>query len=120
MKNIANRVALFLLIGAITSGIGLAKTSRKGVTFTQPVTLNGTLLKRGTYQVAFDDETNQLSIIRRRAVIATAQARVEKTGGHAHGFYETRADANDSTRPPALVTIALKHGNRATIVNNGD
>ena len=120
MKNITNRIALFLLIGAITSAVGLAKTTRKEVTFMQAVSVNGTLLKSGTYEVAFDDETNQLSIIKGRDVIATAQARVEKVAGNVHALYETRSDPNDATRPPVLVTISLKHGSRVTIVNSGD
>ncbi|HMG35521.1 MAG TPA: hypothetical protein VKM94_16400 [Blastocatellia bacterium] len=120
MKNITNRIALFLLLGAITNGVGLAKSARKEVTFMKAVTVNGTLVKSGTYEVAFDDVTNQLSIIKGRDVIATAQASFEKVESDVRESYETRSDPDDATKPPLLVTIALKHGGRATIVNSGD
>ena len=120
MRSITSRILLFLVLGLVTTSVGLAKTTRKEVTFNDPVTVNGTLVKSGTYEVAFDDQTNQLSIAKGRKVIASAEARVEKVGGKVHSLYETRADPNDATKPAALASISLKHGNQATIVNSGD
>jgi len=120
MKSITNRIFLFLLIGIVTTAVGLGKTTRKGVTFNQPVTVNGTLVEAGTYEVAFDDQTNQLTIIKDRKVIASADAHVEKVVERAHSSYETRSDPNDESKPAVLVSISLKHGNLATIVNAGD
>jgi len=48
------------------------------------------------------------------------QHRVEKAEGNVHALYETRSDPNDASKPAVLVTISLKHGNQATIVNNGN
>ena len=119
MKNITNRISLFLVLGLITTGVALGKTTRKEVTFSDPVTVNGTLVKSGTYQVAFDDQTNQVSIVKGRKVIATAQGRVEKSEGVRHEAYETRSDLDDTTKPAMLTSISLKHGNQVTIVSAG-
>jgi hypothetical protein len=120
MKSITNRIFLLLVLGTVTTAVGLAKTTRKQVTFGEPVTVNGTLVKSGTYEVAFDDQTNQLSIVTGRKVIASAEARVEKAEGNVHSLYETRSDPNDASKPAVLVSISLKHGNQATIVNDGN
>ncbi len=119
MKSITNRIVVFLVLGVITTAVGLGKTMKREVTFADPVTVNGTLVKSGTYEVAFDDQTNQLSFVKGRKVIATAEARVEKWDEKVHSLYETRSDSNDATKPPALISVSLKHGHQATIVNSG-
>ena len=55
---------------AITSGAALAETITKEVTFLRPVTVNGTLLKAGTYKAVFDDQTGELTISRGKKVVA--------------------------------------------------
>jgi hypothetical protein len=120
MKNIVNRMVVLFVVATITSAAALANTTRKEVTFAEAVTVNGTLVKQGTYEVRFDDETNQLTIIKGRKVIAQAEAQLEKVEGPKHTLYVTRAEINDATKPPALLSIALNGGNQATIVNSGD
>jgi hypothetical protein len=120
MKSITNRILLFLVLGILTTAVGLGKTTRKEVTFSDPVTVNGTLVKSGTYELAFDDQTNQLSILKGRKVIATAEARVEKVEEKMKSSYRTLSDSDDASKPPALVSISLTHGNQATIVNSGN
>ena len=40
-----------VLVGAISAGVASAKEIKKQVTFSQPVVVNGTLVKEGTYDV---------------------------------------------------------------------
>jgi hypothetical protein len=118
MKSIVNRVVAFLVIGTLTGVLVSGKTTEKKVTFIQSVSVNGTEIKKGTYKVTFNDETGELAIKKGGKVLATAQARVEKTTGR-NSFY-THSASDDPTKAPALVSVSLKDGNLATIVNSGD
>lgn len=119
MKSIVNRMVVLLVVATITSAAALANTTKKEVAFARAVTVNGVLVKQGTYEVRFDNETNQLTISQGRKVIASAEAHVEKVEGKSLGQYVTRSETNDETKPPVLLSITLKGGNRATIVNSG-
>ena len=120
MKQFVNRMVVVFAVAIITSAAALANTTKKEVTFGEAVTVNGVVVKQGSYEVRFDDETNQLTISRGRKVIASAEAHLEKVEGNSHGQYVTRAETNDATEPPVLISITLKGRNRATIVNSGD
>ena len=120
MKNIVNRMVVLLVVATITSAAALANTTKKRVTFAEALTVNGSLLKQGTYEVIFDDETNQLTIVKEGKVMARAEAQLEKVDGIKHFMYLTRSESDDVTKPPALLSISLKGGNQATIVNSGD
>jgi hypothetical protein len=118
MKRIVNRIVLLLVVGALTGVFALAKTIEKEVTFQRSLTVNGTLVKKGTYKVAFNEETGELTIRKGGKILATAPARIEKTNDR-KSFY-THSAANDSATVPALVSVVLKDGNLATIVDVGN
>ena len=118
MKSIVNRMVGFVLIAALTGVVALAKSTEREVTFTKSLTVNGTLVKKGTYKVEFNEETNELTIKKGKKVVATAQARLEKIADR-YNFYTSSPD-NDPANPPVLVNVSLKDGNLATIVGNGD
>ena len=118
MKRIVNRMVGFVLIAALTGVVALAKGTEREVTFTKDVTVNGTLVKKGIYKVAFNEETNELSIKKGKKVVATAQARLEKITDR-NAFYTSSPD-NDPAKAPALVNVTLKDGNLATILGTGD
>lgn len=120
MKNTLNRMVVLVVVAAIKSAAALAHTTRKEVTFEKAVTVNGSLVKHGDYEVRFDDETNQLTIVKDGKVIASAEAQLEKVKEPGHGRYVTRSETNDPTKPPILVSISLKGGNQANIVNSDD
>jgi len=120
MNSIVKRMVVLFVVATITSAAALANTTKKEVTFSEAVTVNGVLVKQGRYEVRFDDETNQLTIGNGRKVIASAEARLEKVEGTNHTEYVTRSETDDATKPPVLLSIGWKGGNRATIVNSGD
>ena len=66
MKSIVNRMVVVVMVGALTSVVALAKVHKQKVTFENDIKVNGTLVKKGTYDVKFDDETGQLSIVEER------------------------------------------------------
>jgi carboxypeptidase C (cathepsin A) len=118
MKSIVNRMIGFVLIAALTGVVALAKSTEREVTFTKNLTVNGTLVKKGTYKVEFNEETNELTIKKGKKVVATAQARLEKIEDR-YTFY-TSSEENDPAKAPALVNVSFKDGNLATIVGAND
>ncbi len=61
MKSIVNRMVVVLMVGALTSVVAFAKVQKQKVTFENDIKVNGTLVKKGTYDVKFDDATGQIS-----------------------------------------------------------
>ena len=118
MKSIANRVIALLVVGALTSVLALAKTTEKKVTFIQSLDVNGTIVKKGTYKVTFNDETGELTIKKGDKVVATAQARLEKNDSR-YNFY-SHAPAAEPTKTPLLVSVTLKDGDLARLVSGAE
>ena len=119
MTKILNRLVVMVLVGAVAGGVAFAKEIKKEVTFSQPVAVDGTLVKKGTYDAVFDDQTNELSIVKGRKVVARAPAQLEKRVERDHADYVTWQKEGDSTRA-ILLSVTLKDGNQATIVNIGE
>jgi uncharacterized protein YeaC (DUF1315 family) len=119
MIKLVDRLVVMVLVGAIASGVALAKEIKKQVTFTDSVVVNGTLVKKGTYEAVFNDQTNELSIVKGGKVVASASAQLEKRVGRDRAIYETRDKEGDSNNA-VLVSVTLKDGNQATIVNSGN
>jgi len=78
MKFLINRLFVVLVIVAMTGVLALAEGKSKSVTFNENVTVNGTLVKRGTYKVTFDEQSNELIIERNGKTVAKTGARTEK------------------------------------------
>jgi hypothetical protein len=113
MLKLVHRLVVVVLVGAIASGIALAKVIKKEVTFSQAVVVNGTTVKTGTYEVVFDDQTNELSIVKGNKVVARTPAKLEQRADRARAFYVTREEEGDSSKL-VLLSVALRD---ATIVN---
>jgi hypothetical protein len=95
MKRFMNAILVALAITALASISAIAgdkaKVEKKVVTFTEDIMVNGTLVKKGDYEIKFDDTTGELSVIKNGKVKA-------KTSAH----YEARSDKARST---ALRTV---------------
>ena len=118
MIKLVRQLVGVVLVGAIAGGVALAKEVKKEVTFSQSVVVNGTLVKKGTYDVVFDDQTNELSIVKDRKIIARAPAQLEKREERDHAVYVMR-QLSDSPNA-VLLTVVFKDNNQATILNSGD
>jgi hypothetical protein len=86
MKSIMNRMLVVLVVTALTSVVALAKVHKHKVTFDEDIKVNGTVVKRGTYEVKFDDATGQLSIAKNGKVVAQAMAKLEPRSKKANDF----------------------------------
>src|SRR5260370_32456234 len=69
---------IFALAGVAASGKSHDKSKTNSVTFSSDITVSGTLVKAGDYDVKFDEETGDLSIMKDRKVVANATARLRE------------------------------------------
>ena len=93
MKSIVNRMLVVLMVAALTCVVALAKVQKQKVTFENDIKVNGTLVKKGTYELRFNDETGQLSIVKNGKTVAEAMARVEARSKKA-GDFQLRSTVN--------------------------
>jgi hypothetical protein len=78
MKFLINRLFVVLVLFAMTAVMALAEGKSKSVTFNQDLNVNGTLVKRGTYKVTFNEQSSELTIERNGKTVAKTAARTEK------------------------------------------
>lgn len=104
MKSIMGRMLVVLMVGALTSVAALAKVHKQRVNFAEDIKVNGTVVKKGSYDVKFDDETNQLSIVKNGKVVAQAMARLESREKKANDF-QLRSTNKDNEQKLTGVTF---------------
>src|ERR1041384_6665912 len=104
MKSIVNRMVVVLMVAALTSVVALAKVHKQKVTFENDIKVNGTLVKKGTYEMKFNDETGQLSIIKNGKTVAEAMAKVEARSKKADDF-QMRSTVNGDEQQLTGVTF---------------
>jgi len=117
MKSIVTKVFAVLMVGALTGVVALAKVKKDRVTFDNDIKVNGTLVKKGSYDVKFDEETGQLSIIKNGKVIAEAATRTETRANKARSL-QLRAVVNGNDVQLAGVTFSGSDKD-IVIANNG-
>ena len=117
MKSMVTRMLAVLMVGALTGVVALAKTQRARATFDTDIKVNGTLVKKGTYDVKFDDQTGQLSIIKNGKVVAEATTRLEARSKKANDF-QIRSVTNGNELQLAGVTFGGSDKD-VMIANNG-
>jgi len=79
MKRFTKGLLIALVISALASISAFAggKVETRTVSFPSDVTVNGTLIKAGEYQVKFDESSNELTILKGGKVKAKVPAHVE-------------------------------------------
>ncbi len=115
MRSKVNRVLVMLLIAVTASVVAFAKSKKESVTLPNDLNVNGTIVKKGTYEVKFDEQTNELSILKGSKVIAKAPARVEHSDNKARSFEIRSTGSGDGAQ---LVAVRFG-GSSDSIVLNG-
>jgi type II secretory pathway component PulC len=115
MKKFVNRLFVALMVCALTGVVAMAEGTSKKVTFDEDVTVNGTLVKKGTYQVTFDEKSNELSIVKNKKTVAKATARLEKMSGKSSALFSARKEGDSLI----LTGVTMDGGNRAMINAGG-
>ena len=117
MKSIVNRVGVVLLVGALTSVVAFAKVQKHKVTFDNDTKVNGTVVKKGTYDLKFDDQTGQLSIEKNGKVVAQAMTKLEARQKKAGDFQLRSTGIGDDSQ---LLGVTFGGStNDVVITNNG-
>ena len=116
MKSIVNRMVVVLMVGALTSVVAFAKVHRHTVTFDTDIKVNDTLVKKGTYQVKFDDETGQLSIIQNGKTVAQAMTRIETRAKKASDFVLRSQVNGDETQ---LTGVTFGGSDKNVLISTG-
>lgn len=116
MKSIVSRMLVVLMVGALTSVVALAKVQKHKVTFENDMKVNGTLVKKGTYDVKFNDETGQLSIEKNGKVVAQAMARVESREKKASDF-QLRSTTDGGEMQ--LIGVTFGGSDKDVMITNG-
>ena len=100
-----NRVAVALLIASLASVAAFAKTHREKVTFVDDIKVNGTLVKKGAYDLKFDDKTGEVTIMKNGKVVARANSTMESRPSKSRRF-EWRYSGEGSTAELTHVTFS--------------
>lgn len=116
MKSIVNRIVVVVMVGALTSVAAFAKTHKHSVTFDNDIKVNGTLVKKGSYQVKFDDETGQLSIMKNGKTVAQTMARLESRAKKANGFQLRSVGEGDETQ---LTGVTFGGSDKDVVITSG-
>ena len=116
MKSIVNRIVVVVMVGALLSVAAFAKIQKQRVTFENDIKVNGTLVKKGNYEVKFDEETGQLSIIKNGKTVAQTMAKLEARAKKANGFQLRSVGEGDQTE---LVGLTFGGSDKDVVVTGG-
>ena len=116
MKSMVNRMVAILMVAALTSVVAFAKVSKQRVTFENDVKVNGTLVKKGNYEVRFDDETGQLTIAKNGKTVAQAMAKVEPREKKANDFQLRSTVNGDETN---LTGVTFNGSDKDIVITSG-
>ena len=114
MKFMINRVMVAFLLVTLAGAAAFAKSNTGTVSFSSNVKVNGTLVKKGYYDVRFDEKTGQLTVAKDGKVVVKATARFERRF--------RKAGSNEAQTSPAgmeqrLVAITFSGSNQNIVVN---
>lgn len=108
--------ALALSLAALSVGTASAKVKAKKLTFGQDFWVGGTLVKKGTYKIAYDDKTGEVTFSDKETTLARTTVRAEKRVGSKGGWDVVLSPKDDGL---ALVSITFP-GDGQRLVIGGD
>lgn len=85
MKSLINGLMVACLLVTLASATAFANTKKSNIAFSADTKVNDTVVKKGVYDVVFDDQAGELSIFKGTKLIAKAAARIEKRDQKARG-----------------------------------
>jgi hypothetical protein len=116
MKSTVVALAMVALVALSAFAAGKDKVRKETVTLLSDVTVNGTLVKAGTYEIKFDDKTGELAILKDGKVKAKANMRSEDRSDKAQ-ITAGRTEKNGSIAELIGVTFA---GSTQNLVLSGN
>src|SRR5260370_23606908 len=118
VKNRGVALAMVALVAIGAFAEGKDKVRKETVTLVSDVTVNGTLLKAGTYDIKFDENTGELAILKDGKVKAKVAMRAEERSDKAK-LTAVRTSNNGSIAELIGVTFAGSTQNLVVSGNSG-
>jgi hypothetical protein len=117
MAKLASRILTMAVVVVMASMIVLGSNRKDTVTFSRDIMVNGTLVKAGTYNIKYDEKSNELSVMKDKKVIATAAGHLEDLQKKANDttFTSTSKDNTD-----VLVGVTFGGDNHRILIGEGD
>ena len=116
MKSFVNRITIALIVVALASVAAFAKTKRETITFPNNIKVNGTVVKQGTYDLKFNEETNELSILKGGKVVAKTNVRTEK-GTKAKSLQFSSIGSGEDRQ---LLSVTFSGSDQKVVVSGGE
>jgi hypothetical protein len=115
MKKRFQTMALALIVFALLSPAAFADVKTKTVTFQTDVKVGETLVKKGTYNARFDDQSKELTILKDKKVVAktTASLKELKSTGRYEATYTT-----DKDREGNILVMGINFGSKIAAINS--
>jgi hypothetical protein len=114
MKFIINRVMVAFLLVTLAGAAAFAKSNTGTVSFSSNIKVNGTLVKKGNYDVRFDEKTGELTVAKDGKVVAKTAARLEKRFRKPAG---NEVQTSPAGMEQILVAITFGGSNQNIVVN---
>jgi len=115
MKSMVSKMVAVLMVGALTGVVAFAKVHKQRVTFENDIKVNGTLVKKGNYEVKFDDETGQLTIAKNGKTVVQAMAKLEAREKKANDFQLRSTVNGDETQ---LTGVTFGGSDKDIVITN--
>jgi hypothetical protein len=115
MKSVINRIVLGLVLVAVTGLVSFAK-EKHSITLPTDIKVNGTEVKRGDYDLVFDEQSGELAIMKGKKIVAKTTARVEKRSSKAR---TTEINTRGEGAAAELIGITLSGKDESFVVTGG-
>jgi hypothetical protein len=104
-----------VMVGALTSVVAFAKVQKEKVTFDSDIKVNGTVVKKGSYDLKFDDESGQLSITKNGKVVVQTMAKLEQREKKASDFQLRSTSDNGETN---LIGVTFNGSDKNVVITS--
>ena len=113
MKSLTKAGVVACLLVTLTGATAFGNTRKSSIALPADTKVNGTIVKKGKYDVAFDDQSGELSIFKDAKLIAKTSVRLEKRDQKARGTeVQTILEGIDQK----LVSITFSGSNENLVV----
>lgn len=116
MKSMVSKMMAVLMVGALTGVVALAKVHKQKVTFENDIKVNNTLVKKGTYDLKFNDETGQVEIVKNGKTVAQATTRFQQRDKKANDFQMRSTGSGDELQ---LTGFTLGGSDKDVMITSG-
>ena len=116
MRVLINGLVVACLLVTLASATAFGNTKRSEIVLAADTKVNDMIVKKGKYEVVFDDQANELSIYKGAKLVAKTAVRIEKRDQKARG---TEVQTTGEGMEQKLVSIAFSGSHENVVVGQG-